>query len=167
MQSGDWWLSRRIESWRPPLIVEMQTSLMLGKIEGERRRGWQRMRWLDGITDSTWVWVNSRSWWWTGRPGVLQSMGLQRVRHDWATELNWVYLKLPFLPCFCNSCLVITSFTKSAWTHGLTVTSHSSSFQRSFCHLLEHTICCLLLVALICSLSARAVFCKFSFLASE
>ena len=37
----------------------------------------------------TWVWVNSRSWWWTGRPGVLWFMGLQRVGHDWATELNW------------------------------------------------------------------------------
>ena len=40
----------------------------------------------------TWVWVNSGSWWWTGRPGVLQSMGLQRVRHDWVTELNWTEL---------------------------------------------------------------------------
>ena len=37
----------------------------------------------------TWVWVNSRSWWWTGRPGMLQFMGLQRVGHNWATELNW------------------------------------------------------------------------------
>ena len=37
----------------------------------------------------TWVWVNSRSWWWTGRPGVLRFMGLQRVGHDWATELNY------------------------------------------------------------------------------
>ena len=37
-----------------------------------------------------WVWVNSRSWWWTGKPGVLQFMGLQRVGHDWATELNWL-----------------------------------------------------------------------------
>ena len=36
-----------------------------------------------------WVWVNSGSWWWTGKPGVLQSMGSQRVRHNWATELNW------------------------------------------------------------------------------
>ena len=63
--------------------------LKLGKIEGGRRRGQQRMRWLDGITDSMiWVWVNSRSWWWTGRPGVLQSMVLQRIGHDWATELN-------------------------------------------------------------------------------
>ena len=40
----------------------------------------------------TWVWVNSRSWWWTGRPGVLRFMGLQRVGHDWATELNWTEL---------------------------------------------------------------------------
>ena len=46
---------------------------------------------VDGITDSmTWVWVNSGSWWWTGRPGVLQSIGSQRVRHNWATELNWL-----------------------------------------------------------------------------
>ena len=37
----------------------------------------------------TWVWLNSRSWWWTGRPGLLQFMESQRVRHDWATELNW------------------------------------------------------------------------------
>ena len=40
-------------------------------------------------TQWTWVWVNSGSWWWTGKPGVLQSMGSQRVGHDWATELNW------------------------------------------------------------------------------
>ena len=40
-------------------------------------------------TQWIWVWANSRSWWWTGKPGVLQSMGLQRVRHDWANELNW------------------------------------------------------------------------------
>ena len=40
-------------------------------------------------TQWTWVWVNSGSWWWTGKPGVLQFMGLQRVGHDWVTELNW------------------------------------------------------------------------------
>ena len=44
--------------------------------------------WMASPTRWTWVWANSRSWWWTGRPGVLQFMGLQRVRHDWATELN-------------------------------------------------------------------------------
>ena len=45
--------------------------------------------WMTSPTRWTWVWVNSRSWWWTGKPGVMQSMGLQRVGHDWATELNW------------------------------------------------------------------------------
>ena len=49
-------------------------------------RGWDG--WIASPTQWTWVWVNSGSWWWTGRPGVLQSMGSQRVRHDWATELK-------------------------------------------------------------------------------
>ena len=49
-------------------------------------RGWDG--WMASLTQRTWVWVNSGSWWRTGRPGVLQSMGLQRVGHDWATELN-------------------------------------------------------------------------------
>ena len=58
-------------------------TLMLGKIEGRRRRGQQRMRWLDGIpTQWTWIWTNSRMWWRTGKPGILQSTGLQR--HDWS-----------------------------------------------------------------------------------
>ena len=50
-------------------------------------RGWDG--WMTSPTQWTWVWVNSRSWWWTGRPGVLRFMGLQRVRYDWVTELNW------------------------------------------------------------------------------
>ena len=58
------------------------------KAGGERDdRGWDG--WVASPTQWTWVWVNSRSWWWTGKPGVLQSMGSQRVRHNWATELNW------------------------------------------------------------------------------
>ena len=44
--------------------------------------------WMASLTRWTWVWVNSGSWWWTGRPGVLRFMGSQRVRHDWATELT-------------------------------------------------------------------------------
>ena len=75
-------------------VLNCSRKIQLAKvhIEGGRRRGWQRMRWLDGITNSMHMsWVNSGSWWWTGRPGVLQSMESQRVRHDWAnwTELNW------------------------------------------------------------------------------
>ena len=74
-------LMRRVDS--------LEKTLMLGGIGGRRRRGWQRMRWLDGITTLwTWVWVNTGSWWWTGRPDILWFMELQRVRHDW-TELNW------------------------------------------------------------------------------
>ena len=67
-----------------------EKTLMLGKIEGRRWRGWQRGwdGWMVSLTQWTWVWVNSGSWWWTGRPGMLQSMGSQRVGHDWATKLN-------------------------------------------------------------------------------
>ena len=54
-------------------------------------RGWDG--WMVSLTQRTWVWVNSGSWWWTGRPGVLRFMGSQRVRHDWATDLNWTELK--------------------------------------------------------------------------
>ena len=50
-------------------------------------RGWDG--WMASLTRWTWVWVNSRSCWWTGRPGVLRFMGSQRVGHGWATELNW------------------------------------------------------------------------------
>ena len=50
-------------------------------------RGWDG--WMASVTRWTWVWVNSGSWWWTGRPGMLWFMGSQRVGHDWATELNW------------------------------------------------------------------------------
>ena len=51
-------------------------------------RGWDG--WIASPTQRRWVWVNSRSWWWTGRLGVLCFMGSQRVRHDWVTELNWL-----------------------------------------------------------------------------
>ena len=54
--------------------------------EGEDR-GWDG--WMASLTRWMWVWVNSGSWWWTGRSGMLRFMGLQRVGHDWVTELNW------------------------------------------------------------------------------
>ena len=67
-----------------------EKTLMLGKIEG-RRRGWQdgMVGWHHRLNGHGFG-VNSGSWWWTGRPGVLQFMGSQRVRHDWASELNWI-----------------------------------------------------------------------------
>ena len=64
---------------------DCQSYLLLGKIEGRRRMGQKRMRWLAGITDSMDMSLNMR-WWRTGKPCVLQSMGSQRVGHDWATE---------------------------------------------------------------------------------
>ena len=58
--------------------------------EGDER-GWGG--WMASSTQWTWVWVDSGTQWWTGRPGVLRFMGLQRVRHDWVTELSWTELK--------------------------------------------------------------------------
>ena len=56
---------------------------------GQEEKGMTEDGWMASPTQCTWVWVNSGSWWWTGRPGVLQFMGSQVVGHDWATELNW------------------------------------------------------------------------------
>ena len=64
-------------------------------------RGWDG--WMASPTRRTWVWVNSGSWWWTGSPGMPRFMGSQKVRHDWATELNW---RLPL------------SEGPSLWDHG-------------------------------------------------
>jgi len=78
-------LMRRVDS--------LEKTLTLGGIgargEGDDR-GWDG--WMASLTWWTWVWVNSGSWWWTGSPGVLRFLGSQRVRHDWATELDWIVL---------------------------------------------------------------------------
>ena len=54
----------------------------------EDNRGWDG--WMASLTQCTWVWASSGTWWWIGKPGVLQSMGSQRVWHNWETELNWI-----------------------------------------------------------------------------
>ena len=88
-------LMRRVDS--------LEKTLMLGGIgaggEGDDR-GWDG--WMASPTWWRWVWVNSGSWWWTGRPGMLQFMGSQRAGHDWVTELNLVPLGLytPTPTCF-------------------------------------------------------------------
>ena len=67
----------------------LEKTLMLGNIEGERRS--EDRGWMASLTRWTWIWVSPGSWWWTGKPGVLQSMGLQRVEHDWVTKLtDWL-----------------------------------------------------------------------------
>ena len=74
---------KELTHWKRPWCWE---GLGAGR-EGDNR-GWDG--WMASLTRCTWIWVNSGSWWWTGRPGVLQFMGSQRVGHDWATELKWI-----------------------------------------------------------------------------
>ena len=82
LQFLDTWCEELIH-WKRPWCWER---LKAGG-EGDNR-GWDG--WMASLTQWTWVWVDCGSWWWTGRPGMLQSMGSQRVRHDWATKLNWI-----------------------------------------------------------------------------
>ena len=79
-------LMRRVDLLEKTLMLE---GLGAGG-EGDDR-GWDG--WMASLTRWMWVWVNSGSWWWTGRPGGLHFMGSQRVRHDWVTELNWIFSK--------------------------------------------------------------------------
>ena len=85
-----------------------EKTLMLGKIEGRKRRGRQRMRWLDGITNSrTWVWVDSGSWWWTGRPGGAVVHG---VAKSWTWLGDWTELYCILPKAFSASIEMITWF---------------------------------------------------------
>ena len=60
--------------------------------------------WMASLTWWTWVWASSGRWWWTEKPGILQSMGSQRVGHDWATELNWAIRGASFCQSVCSLC---------------------------------------------------------------
>ena len=91
---------RELTHWKRPWYWER----LKARGEGDNR-GWDG--WMASPTQWTWVWARSGSWWWTGRPGVLQSMALQRVGHDWATELNW-----------CKYTFIAALFTISKiWMH--------------------------------------------------
>ena len=98
-------------------------------------RGWDG--WMASLTRWTWVWVNSGSWWWTGRPGVLGFMGSQRVGHDWATELNWTermisnftptYTTIIYL-CICLEVIIMVTF-------GLMGKRHKGDNWGAFCYM--------------------------------
>ena len=109
--------------WRTDSLAK---TLMLGKTEaggGGDDRGWDG--WMASPTQWTWVWVNSGSWWWTGRPGMLQSTGSQRVGHDWATELNRLNTEL----CFSSGFWLVLLGKKSIFT----IIFHFHLFEAFFC----------------------------------
>ena len=76
----------------------LEKNLMLGETKGRRRRGrWDV--WISSLTQWTSVWASFRSWWWTRKPGMLQSIGLQRIGHNWVTELSLLRTNI----CLCES----------------------------------------------------------------
>ena len=100
-------------------------------------RGWDG--WMASLTQWTWVWVSSGSWWWTGKPGVLQSIGLQRLSYNWVTELNWRPNK-GGEPCSQWPCILITSVV---WTWLNSLLSFSLCYIKN--HLDWYRICVLLI----------------------
>ena len=86
------WNSSTLATWCKELTY-LKRPWYWERLKGGDDRGWDG--WMALPTQWTWVWVNSRSWQWTGRPGMLQPMRSQRVGHDWVTELNWRLL-IPF-----------------------------------------------------------------------
>ena len=85
----DWCWSWSSNTWPPDVLTHLKRPRCWERLKagGERdNRGWDGR--MASLTRWTWVWAGSGSWWWTGKPGLLQSMGLQRVRHNWATELT-------------------------------------------------------------------------------
>ena len=93
-------LMQRADSFEKTLILER---LKVGEGDNKAWDGWMALP-----TQWTWVWVNSRSWWWSGRPGVLQSMGPQRVRHEWT---DWQKTQHVRVHCVC----IITTVSPKKW----------------------------------------------------
>ena len=85
------WNSNTLATWCEELIyLKRPWCWERLKVRGEGEdRGWGG--WMAPPTQWTWIWVSSGSWWWIGKPGMLQSMGLQSVGNDWSTELNWTF----------------------------------------------------------------------------
>ena len=91
---------------------------------------------MDLWTQWTWVWVNSGSWWLTGRPGVLQFMGLQRVGHDWVTELNWISSRnsLRETPRFSDLSAIQATFSPGKWHTELSIPVFLLGQDPMLCH---------------------------------
>ena len=93
----DWcwsWNSNTLATWCEEL-THLKRSWCWERLKAGGKgndRGWDG--WMASPTQWTWVWVNSGGWWWTGRLGVLQFIGSQKVGHDWATEMNWTELMI-------------------------------------------------------------------------
>ena len=96
IQWKDWWWSwssNTLATWCKELTYLKRPWCWERLKEGEGDdRGWDG--WMASMTQRTWIWASSGSWWWTGKPGVLQSMGSQRVGHDQAIELNFTWCVL-------------------------------------------------------------------------
>ena len=102
----DWcwsWSSNTLATWCKELTYWKRSWCWKGlKAGGEGAdRGWDG--WMASPTWWTWVWASSRSWWWTGRPGMLQFMGSQRLGHNWETEMNWTELMIRKAWCTWNA----------------------------------------------------------------
>ena len=114
------WRKHKLESRLPGEIsitsdMQIIASWLRAGGEGDDR-GWDG--WMTSPTQWTWIWVDSGSWWWTGRPGVLQSMGSQRDGHDWATELNWTTKCVYFTACTYNFLLWTCVLSFSSYIMG-------------------------------------------------
>ena len=111
----------------------LEKTLMLEKLkvggEGDNR-GWDS--WMASLTWYTWVWAISWSRWWTGKPGVLQSMGSQRVGHDWARKLNWVAFVHGIFQVRIQERVAISSSRGSTWPRNRTLVSCISCLGRHF-----------------------------------